>query len=202
MPPTLERLVLQLAKLPGVGTRTARRYALALLAEPETRMAPLAQALQLAASRIRACSACGNLDEQDPCSLCRDPKRDPSRLVVVERVADLWALERSPVHQGLYQVLGGTLSALAGIGPEALRLDGLVERLQRLGTREVILALSATVEGQTTALYVMDLLAPLDLRITQLGQGLPMGGALDYLDDGTLAAAFRARRQAGEADSA
>ena len=198
MTPLIERLVIQLSKLPGVGTRTARRYALALVAEPEARIMPLVQVLQNVAQTVCICSACGNVDEQDPCHICDDINRDTRTVLVVERVADLWAMERASIHNGLYHVLGGTLSALGGIGPDSLYIKALPSRLTELGATEVILALSATVEGQTTAHYITDLLLPLDIKISKLGQGLPMGGALDYLDDGTLAAAFQSRRAADD----
>jgi recombination protein RecR len=194
--PEIERLIALLAKLPGLGPRSARRAALKLLQQPELRMLPLASAMAEAASAIRSCAQCGNLDSRDPCGICADPHRDASLICVVEQVGDLWALERAHVHRGRYHVLGGTLSALAGQGPEDLNLRPLLARLEQGGVAEVILALGATVDGATTAHWLTDRLKPFDVAITRVGQGVPMGGALDVLDDGTLAAALRARRPA------
>jgi recombination protein RecR len=192
--PEIERLIALLAKLPGLGPRSARRAALKMLQQPEARMFPLAAALTEAARAARPCRLCGNLDSQDPCAICVDPQRDRTIICVVEGVADLWALERAHVHQGLYHVLGGTLSALAGIGPEDLNVTPLLRRINELDVSEVILALPATVDGATTAHWLTDRLKPLGVTVTRLGQGVPIGGALDVLDDGTLAAALRARR--------
>ena len=192
--PEVERLIALLAKLPGLGPRSARRAALKMLQHPEARMLPLATALTEAARAAKPCSLCGNLDSQDPCAICADPQRDRMIICVVEGVADLWALERAHVHQGLYHVLGGTLSALAGIGPEDLNVTPLLRRIDQLAVSEVILALPATVDGATTAHWLTDRLKPLGVTVTRLGQGVPIGGALDVLDDGTLAAALRARR--------
>ena len=194
--PEVERLISLLAKLPGMGPRSARRAALRLLTEPETRMLPLAQALGEAARAVRPCRLCGNLDSVDPCAICADPHRDRSVICVVEGVGDLWALERAQVHRGLYHVLGGTLSALGGIGPDDLNVAPLVARIEAGGVQEAILALGATVDGATTTHWLTDRLRPLGVRITRLAQGVPMGGALDILDDGTLATALRARRPA------
>ncbi len=193
----LDQLMNVLAKLPGLGPRSARRVALHLLKKREALMIPLAEALNVAAHEVKACSVCGNLGGSEPCEICRDPARDRSLLCVVEDVADLWALERSHAFRGLYHVLGGTLSALDGIRPEDLRIDALVERVRPGSVKEVILALNATVEGQTTAHYVMDHLAPFGVSVSKLAHGLPVGGELDYLDDGTLTAALQARRRAG-----
>lgn len=190
----IEHLVALLAKLPGLGRRSARRAALRMLMEPESRMLPLADALRAAAAAVRPCGICGNLDSHDPCRICADAERDPGVICVVEGVADLWALERSHAHAGRYHVLGGTLSAIGGVGPEALRVGPLLERVAAGGVREVILALPATVEGASTAHYLMDRLEPSGVAITRLAQGVPIGGALDVLDDGTLAAALKARR--------
>ncbi len=190
----IEHLVALLAKLPGLGRRSARRAALRMLMEPESRMLPLADALRAAAAAVRPCGICGNLDSHDPCRICADAERDPGVICVVEGVADLWALERSHAHSGRYHVLGGTLSAIGGVGPEALRVGPLLERVAAGGVREVILALPATVEGASTAHYLMDRLEPSGVAITRLAQGVPIGGALDVLDDGTLAAALKARR--------
>lgn len=192
--PELERLIGLLAKLPGLGPRSARRAALRLLQQPETRILPLAAALTDAARAVRKCSVCGNLDSGDPCSICTDPERDRSIICVVEGVGDLWALERAHVHRGLYHVLGGTLSALAGTGPEDLNTAALFARVAEGSVREVILALGATVDGATTMHWLTERLHPLGVTVTRVAQGVPIGGALDVLDDGTLAAALRARR--------
>ena len=194
--PEIERLIGLLSRLPGFGPRSARRAALRLLMQPETRMLPLAAALEAAARAVRPCGACGNLDSRDPCSICADPRRDRSLVCVVEGVGDLWALERAGVHRGLYHVLGGTLSALAGVGPEELSIAPLLARVAAGGIAEVILALGATVDGATTAHLLADRLGPLGVSISRVGQGVPMGGALDTLDDGTLAAAVRSRQPA------
>ena len=194
--PEIERLIGLLSRLPGFGPRSARRAALRLLMQPETRMLPLAAALEEAARAVRPCGACGNLDSRDPCSVCADPRRDRGLVCVVEGVGDLWALERAGVHRGLYHVLGGTLSALAGIGPEELSIAPLLARVAAGGIAEVILALGATVDGATTAHLLADRLGPLGVTISRVGQGVPMGGALDTLDDGTLAAAVRSRQPA------
>ena len=188
----LERLIQLLSKLPGLGPRSGRRAALALLKRRESLLEPLAAALAGAARNIRACSLCGNLDSTDPCAICADPKRDPALLCVVEDVADLWAIERTKGFAGRYHVLGGTLSAIDGIGPEELHVPALVERAA--SAREVVIALNATVEGQTTAHYVAERLAGTGVNITRLAHGVPVGGELDYLDEGTLAAALKARR--------
>jgi recombination protein RecR len=192
--PEIDRLIGLLARLPGMGPRSARRAALKMLQQPESRMLPLATALAEAARAVQPCSCCGNLDSRDPCSICADPQRDRAVICVVEGVGDLWALERAGVHHGLYHVLGGTLSALSGIGPEDLNLDPLLARIGEGGVTEVILALPATVDGATTAHWLADRLKPLGATVSRLGQGVPIGGALDVLDDGTLAAALRARR--------
>jgi recombination protein RecR len=190
----IDRLVQLLAKLPGLGPRSARRAALYLFKRRETLMEPLAAALDEAARRIHACAICGNLDTTDPCGICRDPRRDAGLICVVEDVADLWAIERSGAFSGRYHVLGGTLSALEGVGPEDLHVDALVRRVETDGVREVILAMNATVEGQTTAHYVIDRLAGTGAQISRLAHGVPVGGELDYLDEGTLSAALAARR--------
>jgi recombination protein RecR len=192
--PEIERLIGLLAALPGFGPRSARRAALRLLQQPQTRILPLATALMEAARSVKSCSLCGNLDSQDPCAICADPHRDRGVICVVEGVGDLWALERAHVHRGLYHVLGGTLSALAGMGPEDLNLQPLLARVGEGGVSEVILALGATVDGATTTHWLTEKLMPLGVTVSRVGQGVPMGGALDVLDDGTLAAALRARR--------
>lgn len=191
---TLDALIQLLAKLPGLGPRSARRAALYLVKRRETLMLPLAEAMQAAAERVKACSICGNLDTEDPCALCRDPRRDLALLCVVEDVADLWAIERAGTFRGRYHVLGGTLSALEGVGPEDLRIDALVARVGKGEVKEVILALNATVEGQTTAHYITDRLAGTGVAISRLAHGVPVGGELDYLDEGTLSAALAQRR--------
>jgi recombination protein RecR len=187
----IERLIQLLAKLPGLGPRSARRAALVLLKKPDQLLEPLAQAMKDAAAAIRSCEICGNLDTASPCAICRDPRRDPHLLCVVEDVADLWALERAGVFRGRYHVLGGALSALDGVTPERLNVATLLERVKQ-GIDEVILAMNATVEGQTTAHYLMDMLG--NVKVTRLAHGVPVGGELDYLDEGTLSAAFKARR--------
>ena len=192
--PEVEHLISLLAALPGLGPRSARRAALRLLQQPQSRMIPLAAALSAAARAVRSCETCGNLDSASPCRICSDRGRDRAVICVVESVADLWALERARVHHGVYQVLGGTLSALAGVGPNDLALRPLVARVAAGGIDEVILALSATIEGATTAHWLTERLAGLGVKVTQVGQGLPMGGALELLDEGTLAAALRTRR--------
>ena len=192
----IDRLIELLARLPGLGPRSARRAVLHLVKKREALLLPLAAALARAAETIRACSRCGNLDTLDPCAICRDERRDPAMLCVVEEVADLWAIERSGAFRGRYHVLGGTLSALDGRGPEQLRVDDLVARARAPEVREVILALSATVDGQTTGHYLGERLADLGVTVSRLAHGVPVGGELDYLDDGTLTAALKARRPA------
>jgi recombination protein RecR len=191
----IETLIQLLAKLPGLGPRSARRAALAMLKRRDTLMTPLAEAIERAAAAIRSCSVCGNLDTVDPCPICRNPARDPETICVVEEVADLWALERSGAFRGRYHVLGGVLSPFQGVGPDDLAIDALIARARDPAVREVILALNATVEGQTTAHFITDRLGA-GVCVTYLAQGVPMGGELDYLDDGTLTAALRARRAA------
>jgi recombination protein RecR len=191
--PEIQRLIQLLARLPGLGPRSARRAALHLIRKREELLGPLSDAMQVARERIVTCSSCGNVDTSDPCIICRDERRDPAVLIVVETVADLWALERAAALRARYHVLGGTLSPLDGVGPKDLNLASLVERVATGGVREVILAVNATVDGQTTAHYLTDLLSHLDVRITRLAHGVPVGGELDYLDDGTLAAAIRQR---------
>jgi recombination protein RecR len=190
----IERLIGLLAKLPGLGPRSARRAVLHLVKRRESLAQPLAKAMAETLDNIKTCSRCGNLDSQDPCALCRNPKRDSSVICVVEDVADLWALERSAAFRGHYHVLGGTLSALDGIGPEDLNILGLLARVNEDGVKEVVLATSATVDGQTTAHFLADKLAGTKAEVTELAHGVPVGGELDYLDDGTLSAALRDRR--------
>jgi len=191
--PEIERLIQLLAKLPGLGPRSARRAALHLIRKREELLGPLANAMQVAKDRILTCTACGNVDTRDPCTVCADSRRDPAMLVVVETVADLWALERAAALRARYHVLGGTLSPLDGVGPKDINLDSLVTRVSEGEIREIILAVNATVDGQTTAHYITDLLSHLDVKITRLAHGVPVGGELDYLDEGTLSAAIRQR---------
>lgn len=191
--PEIQRLIQLLARLPGLGPRSARRAALHLIKAREQLLAPLADAMRAAHERIVVCNDCANVDVTQPCAICRDPRRDPSILIVVADVSDLWALERSAAIRARYHVLGGVLSPLDGVRPENLNLDDLVARASQSDVREVILALNATVDGQTTAHFVTELLAPLPLKVTRLAHGVPVGGELDYLDDGTLAAAIRQR---------
>ncbi len=191
--PEIEKLIQLLSRLPGLGPRSARRAALVLLKKREQLLEPLAGAMRDAASAIRICETCGNLDTTSPCALCRDPRRDDQILCVVEDVADLWALERAGIFRGRYHVLGGALSALDGVTPEKLNMAGLLGRVNA-SVDEVILAMNATIEGQTTAHYLMDALAPSGVKVTRLAHGVPVGGELDYLDEGTLSAAFKARR--------
>ncbi len=191
--PEIERLIQLLARLPGLGPRSARRAALHLIKKRETLMSPLSSALGEVLGKIVECRVCGNLDVCDPCTVCTDPEREAGTLVVVADVSDLWALERSGVLRARYHVLGGVLSPLDGVGPNDLNIASLAERVPREGVREVILALGATVDGQTTAHYLTDLLRGSGVTVTRLAQGVPVGGELDYLDEGTLAAAIRAR---------
>ncbi len=190
----IEQLIRLLAKLPGLGPRSGRRAALYLIKRADSLLAPLAKAMNEAAERVKACSTCGNLDGSDPCAVCADDRRDGSTVCVVEDVADLWALERAATYRGIYHVLGGALSALDGIGPDDLNIPALVSRVRAGGVQEVIFATSATVDGQTTAHYIADSLEGTGVTITGLALGVPMGGELDYLDEGTLSAAMKARR--------
>lgn len=191
--PEIERLIQLLAKVPGLGPRSARRAALHLIKSKEQLFAPLSAAMNEALEKVRVCSRCGNVDTSDPCTICTDPRRDAGVLIVVEEVADLWALERAAAMNVRYHVLGGTLSPLDGIGPDDLNIKGLVSRVAEGGIAEIILAVNATVEGQTTSHYITDQLAGLDVKITRLAHGVPVGGELDYLDEGTLTAALKSR---------
>lgn len=190
----IERLIQLLGRLPGLGPRSARRVALHLLKKREALMQPLSTALADAALAIKPCTNCGNLDTTDPCSICADPKRDNGLICVVEDVGDLWAMERGRIFSGRYHVLGGTLSALDGVGPEELNIASLVRRVGAEGVREVIVATNATVDGQTTAHYLAERLGEAGVPLTRLAHGVPVGGELGWLDDGTLATAFKARR--------
>jgi len=194
--PEIERLIALLAKLPGLGPRSARRAVLQLIKKKETLLSPLAFAMADAAEKARICSSCGNIDTQDPCAICTDETRDPHVLCIVEEVGDLWALERAGAHKGRYHVLGGVLSALDGVGPDDLNIGKLVERLEggAGAINEIVLAMNATVDGQTTAHYITDRISGLGITVSRLAHGVPVGGELDYLDDGTLAAAMKSRR--------
>ncbi|TXH37568.1 MAG: recombination protein RecR [Rhodospirillaceae bacterium] len=189
----IDRLIQILSRLPGLGPRSARRAVLFLIKKRESLLLPLIQAMQDVAGSIRPCSVCGNLDDQDPCAVCKDDRRDGASICVVTDVADLWALERTAAYRGRYHVLGGVLSALDGIGPEQLNLASLYRRVEDGEVKEVILALGATVDGQTTAHYVSDRLQGFNVTVSRLAHGVPVGGELDYLDDGTLIQALRAR---------
>ena len=191
--PEIERLIQLLAKVPGLGPRSARRAALHLIKKKELLLAPLAAAMAQAVEKVRVCSTCGNVDSADPCTLCTDPRRDATTLIVVEEVGDLWALERAGAMNARFHVLGGTLSPLDGIGPDQLTISQLVARVAEGEVREIILAVNATVEGQTTAHYLTDQLSPFEVKVTRLAHGVPVGGELDYLDEGTLSAALKSR---------
>jgi len=190
----IEALIRHLAKLPGLGPRSARRIALALLKKRETMLDPLVRTLMAAAETVKICTACGNFDSQDPCFICADARRDGSLICVVEGVSDLWAMERTAAFKGRYHVTGGLLSPIDGIGPEDLKIDRLLSRVKNAAVKEVVLALSATVDGQTTAHYIADRLKDAGVAISGLAHGVPVGGELDYLDDGTISAALKARR--------
>ena len=191
--PEIERLIQLLARLPGLGPRSARRAALFLIKKREQIMAPLTAAMQTACEKIEICRLCGNIDTHNPCTICTDVRRDPTIIVVVADVADLWALERAHALNARYHVLGGTLSPLDGVGPQDLAIDALISRAQDPAVSEIVLALNATVDGQTTAHYITDLLHGANVKVTRLAHGVPVGGELDYLDEGTLAAAMRQR---------
>jgi len=191
--PEIERLIQLLARLPGLGPRSARRAALHLIRKREQLLGPLAEAMRVAHDKVIVCSVCGSVDTSDPCTICADERRDNSLIIVVESVGDLWALERAEATRGRYHVLGGTLSPLDGVGPDDLNLDSLVARVVAGGVREVVLAVNGTVDGQTTAHFITELLAPSGVKITRLAHGVPVGGELDFLDDGTLTAAMKQR---------
>jgi recombination protein RecR len=191
--PEIERLIQLLSRLPGLGPRSARRAALFLIKKREQIMAPLTAAMQTAFEKIEICRLCGNIDTRNPCAICTDVRRDPTIIIVVADVADLWALERAHAVNARYHVLGGTLSALDGVGPADLAIDALLSRAQDVAVTEIVLALNATVDGQTTAHYITDLLHGSNVKVTRLAHGVPVGGELDYLDEGTLAAAIRQR---------
>ncbi|WPZ15001.1 recombination mediator RecR [Nitratireductor rhodophyticola] len=191
--PEIERLIQLLARVPGLGPRSARRAALHLIKKKDQLFAPLTAAMAEAVDKVRVCSTCGNVDTSDPCTLCTDPRRDGTTIIVVEDVSDLWALERAGAMNARYHVLGGTLSPLDGIGPDDLNIKGLVGRVAEGGVSELILAVNATVEGQTTAHYITDQVAGMEVKVTRLAHGVPVGGELDYLDEGTLSAALKSR---------
>ena len=192
--PEIQRMIDLIARLPGLGPRSARRAALFLLKRQDTLLRPMAEALADAADKIEQCKVCGNYDTLQPCAVCQAPGRDDGLICVVEDVPDLWALERASAFRGRYHVLGGVMSALDGVGPDDLTIGMLIDRVKQGGIREVILALNATVDGQTTAHYVAERLEGLDVEVTRLAHGVPVGGELDHLDDGTLATALRSRR--------
>lgn len=189
----LETLIKLLSRLPGLGPRSARRAVLYLVKKRETRMQPLVEAMQKVLETVKTCSVCGNLDTKDPCAICSDSRRDGSVICIVRDVSDLWAIERSGAFRGQYHVLGGLLSAMEGTGPDDLRLNVLENRIKSEQTNELILALPATVDGQTTGHYIAERMRPLNVKVTFLAQGIPVGGELDYLDDGTIQTALRAR---------
>lgn len=191
--PEINELIRMLARLPGIGPRSARRLALALLEDRETVMKPLMMQLEKTYASIKTCTRCGNLDTREVCGICHDTRRNHKLLCVVEGIADIWAIERTRSFDGVYHVLGGVLSAIDGIKPEDLRINHLLNRISEEGTEEVVLALAATVDGQTTAHYLTDKLAAMNIRISKLAHGMPVGGELDYLDDSTLTTALRAR---------
>jgi recombination protein RecR len=193
----IEKLIQLLSRLPGLGPRSARRAALHLIKRRESLMLPLAEAINVAAERIKPCTICNTLDTIDPCAICRDERRDGAAICVVEQIGDLWAIERTGSFKGRYHVLGGTLSALDGVGPDDLSIAALLSRLRSGVVREVILALNATIDGQTTGHYLAERLDGTGVAVTRLAHGVPVGGELDYLDDGTLSAALAARRSMG-----
>jgi len=192
--PAVERLIHQLSRLPGLGPRSARRAALHLIQRPEAALTPLLRAMAELETSIRVCGTCGNIDARDPCDICRNPERDASSICVIEQVGDLWAFERAGAYRGRYHVLGGVLSALDGVTPQDLSIDALVARASAEDVTEVVIATNATLDGQTTAHYLAERLAPTGVTVTRLAHGMPVGGELDYLDDGTLATALRLRR--------
>jgi recombination protein RecR len=190
----IDNLISLLSRLPGIGPRSARRMALNLLKQPESLMKPLAESLITTANSIMNCNICGNLDTEEICSICVDEKRDISTIIVVEEIADLWALERAAVHKGKYHVLGGTLSAIDGVGPDDLGINSLIQRANDPEVDEIILALNATIDGQTTAYFITDQLKDCNVKVSRLAHGVPVGGELDYMDDGTLQTALQSRQ--------
>ena len=190
----IDNLISLLSRLPGIGPRSARRMALNLLKQPESLMKPLAESLITTADSIRNCNTCGNLDTEEICSICVDERRDISIIIVVEEIADLWALERAAIHKGKYHVLGGTLSAIDGVGPDDLGINSLIQRANEQEVDEIILALNATIDGQTTAYFITDQLKECNVKVSRLAHGVPVGGELDYMDDGTLQTALQSRQ--------
>lgn len=190
----IDNLISLLSRLPGIGPRSARRMALNLLKQPESLMKPLAESLITTADSIRNCNTCGNLDTEEICSICVDERRDISIIIVVEEIADLWALERAAIHKGKYHVLGGTLSAIDGVGPDDLGINSLIQRANDPEVEEIILALNATIDGQTTAYFITDQLKGCNVKVSRLAHGVPVGGELDYMDDGTLQTALQSRQ--------
>ncbi len=190
----IDNLISLLSRLPGIGPRSARRMALNLLKQPESLMKPLAKSLITTADSIRNCNTCGNLDTEEICSICVDERRDISIIIVVEEIADLWALERAAIHKGKYHVLGGTLSAIDGVGPDDLGINSLIQRANDPEVEEIILALNATIDGQTTAYFITDQLKDCNVKVSRLAHGVPVGGELDYMDDGTLQTALQSRQ--------
>ena len=193
-PSKIDNLIELMARLPGIGPRSARRMVLNRLKKPDSLMRPLAKALVETADQIKKCEICGNIDTVSPCNLCEDNRRDQSIIVVIEEVVDLWALERAAVHKGLYHVLGGSLSVIDGVGPDDLGINQLIERADKDSTEEVVLAMNATIDGQTTAYYITDQLSECNVKISRLARGVPVGGELDYMDDGTLMEALESRQ--------
>jgi len=193
-PSKIDNLIELMARLPGIGPRSARRMVLNLLKKSDSLMRPLAKALVETADQIKKCEICGNIDTVSPCNLCEDNRRDQSIIVVIEEVVDLWALERAAVHKGLYHVLGGSLSVIDGVGPDDLGINQLIERADKDSTEEVVLAMNATIDGQTTAYYITDQLSECNVKISRLARGVPVGGELDYMDDGTLMEALESRQ--------
>ena len=190
----IDNLISLLSRLPGIGPRSARRMALSLLKQPESLMKPLAESLITTANSIMNCNTCGNLDTEEICSICVDERRDISTIIVVEEIADLWALERAAIHKGKYHVLGGTLSAIDGVGPDDLGINSLIQRANDPEVDEIILALNATIDGQTTAYFITDQLKDCNVKVSRLAHGVPVGGELDYMDDGTLQTALQSRQ--------
>ena len=190
----IDNLISLLSRLPGIGPRSARRMALNLLKQPESLMKPLAESLITTADSIKNCNTCGNLDTEEICSICVDERRDVSIIIVVEEIADLWALERAAIHKGKYHVLGGTLSAIDGVGPDDLGINSLIQRANDPEVDEIILALNATIDGQTTAYFITDQLKGCNVKVSRLAHGVPVGGELDYMDDGTLQTALQSRQ--------
>ena len=192
----IKLLISLMSKIPGLGPRSARRAVLSLIQNPQKKLIPLADSMLKTAKQIKLCNVCGNIDVKNPCSICLDEKRNNEIICIVEEIGDLWAIERSGIYKGKYHILGGVLSAIDGISAEDLRINQLIDHVTNIKAQEVILAMSATVAGQTTSYYVLDILKKLDLKVTKLAHGMPMGGELDFLDDGTISAALNLRQPA------